>query len=198
MHKKITRWIGFAFQIFTFFSLCYCHNKSTHNSVESDRQEAGPKIKNSKIVRVDRISYSNEYRYEIGIDTTFSIKQIAIKLFHITIKCNQYLLPLKYTDDSINRKEILFTETRISFFKNNRGLIKSIIINNKKIVDSIVGLDSQLAKYGVLLLGKDDIDIMNNKLVLNYSFSIPFTDLGKSIKLSFDLTTFKENIYIDP
>jgi len=121
-----------------------------------------------------------------------------MNLSHKTTKYNKYLLPIKYTEDSLNRKEIFFTETQIRLLKNNGELIKSIVITSKKIVDSCYGLDFQITQYGVLFLNKDDIEINNNKLILNYSFSIPFTDLGKAIKFSFDLVTFKEQVFIDP
>jgi hypothetical protein len=126
--------------------------------------------------RIDSSGFLSDYHDMISFDTTLindSASKVHIK-HHIT-QAN-YLLPEKYVfDDTSNRKLIYYTESVIT-------VKDSIIrINAMSVSHLINDEDRQLKEYGVLLLSADQIKLDDDVLELSYSYSIPFTDLGKLI-----------------
>ena len=179
-----------------------CWNSETKNKITENPRIDTTKnvtIRDSEIVKKDTIPFLTDYKEEINIDTLFFVNGRQIKILHDTIYGKTYFLPKKYYsgEDTSIQKKIWFTKTKIYLKTLNGTADTSFSISNNILIKYFQNDNQQLGIYGVLLLNKDGIEITKDYLILNYSFSIPFTDLGKSVKISWRLTDYYQTINVD-
>jgi hypothetical protein len=126
---------------------------------------------------IDSTPFLNDYIEGINFDSTLTGQAKSIVINHKPIE-KGYLLPSKYILDDDTRKKnpfISYTQTQINIGSNK------IFINNSKINPYLDSGFNQVKKYGVLLIDKEKIQIVKDSLELQYSYSIPYTDLGTEV-----------------
>lgn len=127
------------------------------------------------------------YYDDIHIDTSIIFKDFSIEINHKPTIIN-YTLPKEFAqifDEDSTQKQIQKTTTSITI-KLKGVITTSYLINSDSIVKYLDTYENSLKSYGVLLMSKK-FEFQNDYLNLHYSFSIPFTDLGKPLKVTLDL-----------
>ncbi|MGZ3761560.1 MAG: hypothetical protein ACXVAY_18665 [Mucilaginibacter sp.] len=132
------------------------------------------------------------YRDTIKVDTTFLIngnQKMTVKLRHYCTYDNKISLPARnlkiynlskfHTHDFISALEVTIN-AKVVF----KGLIK------KDDFEKL--LDDELRKYAVLL--DPTVELSNNSLSIQYSISVPLSDVGKGFTLNIDTLGLKHII----
>jgi hypothetical protein len=191
------------FYFFLFFLSC---NSSTNQELVKDKSvpdsfvinlenSTAPKTQVPKdTFAVDTLGFRNEYNDEIMLDTIVSHKNLLIEIKHYLTNV-KYILPNEFNQsiESPDLKYINKTETKI-LIKGNNNLNLIYSINSDSIINHLGSDQSNLKNFGVLLISKE-LSLLKDELSLNYSFSIPYSDIGISVVANLNLSR-KEVRYI--
>ena len=124
------------------------------------------------------------YRDTIRIDTTFYINghdTMHISLRHYCTYDNKINLPARYL--KIHNLTEFKTHSFISALKvkiNSKVIFKGFI--KKEDFEKL--LDDELKKYAVLI--GPNVELSNNGLSIQYSISVPLSDVGKGVTIKID------------
>lgn len=184
--------ILFFFLFLTLFS-CSAKQNKTSNNIDRVKSYSGNTIKKSpkddksndndiKESQSDtRKEFIKLYSQPIFIDTFFvdNGKKYEI-LFHHFSTMDSLIVPATYNFDT--NKDF----TSHNFISELILLSNKDTLFNKQITKSIFGkfLDSSLIKYAVLLY--PNFYIVNDSIEIDYSITIPVTDVGIGVVIKFD------------
>ncbi|MBP6431431.1 MAG: hypothetical protein KA319_06660 [Ferruginibacter sp.] len=190
MIKTKLRFFYAATVIISILLACSQNKKQTKKSKLENKKVDD--IYQDSLKRINNNTFLIDYKDEIKLDTTFFIlKDSKIFVKHYILTNNCFTLPKIYpvqTDSTMsNTYNIWQTETFIKIENHKKNEIFKI--NNSFITKKIKINDDQIAKYAVLLLNKNEVEIYNRCLYLHYSYSIPFTDLGFPVNVRINLVT---------
>lgn len=155
-------------------------HKSAKNKQSNQKKKTGGELMTNDILR-DQIK---SYKSVIRIDTSFSVNgkdTIRVLLRHYCTYDSKINVPSQYLK--------LYGLTK---FKTH-DFVSSLIVkvNSKTIFKGAIKkdnfnkvLDDKLIRYGVLI--SPNVEFVNDSLAVQYSISIPLTDIGKGVKVSID------------
>jgi len=185
---------GIIFSVGILFSSCNYENshnaRQKDSNIVSDTSNTEIKTKNTvseddsellNIVKEYKATYSKMYDF----DTTFDSEKHSYRV-NFSHKClfdSSLTIPEKYV--SIYRMKEFTTHN----FQSSFALYKDgAEITNMNITKSVFSplIDENLIKYGNLLYPRIKVGSNPFTVEINYSLSIPLTDIGKSVMLSFD------------
>ncbi|HMG83613.1 MAG TPA: hypothetical protein VK559_11305, partial [Ferruginibacter sp.] len=86
---------------------------------------------------------------------------------------------------------IYYTQTVINIGQNQ------FLINKEQINAHLDSTDNQLKKYGILLLNKTDINLVEEDVKLSYIYSIPYTDERALVDVLINTTTGEKIIRVE-
>jgi hypothetical protein len=153
-----------------FLSCNYPHKSDNILKIDSSNNE---ELKN--ILRDFEGLYSNP----VNIDTSFTWGLDSFRLLfkHYSLADSSIVVPAKYVQKYGLDKFTAHTfESRIHLYKNGNEVLSRKIDKN----DFIQYLDSSLLKYAVILY--PNVEVFPDSININYSMSIPLTDVGKSMR----------------
>lgn len=142
----------------------------------------------------DVITYNQvleEYKYlchnNIIIDTLFQLhkeESIRLRLEHCCL-FDTLIIPTKYNWSSEKTEFYAHNfSSKLYLVKNNNDTILSTIIRK----ENFYPLDESLEKYGILLYPNfEGFSYEANKFTIQYSISVPLTDVGKAVYANIDL-----------
>ena len=184
-----------VFYLISLFVTCQC-NEASNSQIpgsgsinlkpkENARQdsEGHPTNTVDEDISTDDIlnEYVKGYREKVVFDTVYVAKTdtFQIGFTHYCLLDSGITVPVKYV--SIYELNQFIThnfQSRLIFKKNNKVIVDKII--SKKQFNEY--LDEPLKKYGVLLY--PEMSVKSTRLEINYSISIPLTDIGIQIGLT--------------
>lgn len=132
---------------------------------------------------IDSLSFKNEYKSSMLIDTTLIYSDYTIK-FSSVFSNRGYILPEKYLFSDSSKKDLMILKTFSSISINNN---QPIIVDGETFSGLLREDDKQVVSYGVLSHPVFSFDTLSKYFTVRYSYSIPFTDLGKSATISFNV-----------
>jgi hypothetical protein len=182
---KIFFSIAFACLILTACSQVKNDSKKASNDLASDTAKS-----TEEFVELGFYEALQEFRalYDrpTNLDTTITIDQNTFRLIvHHNSLLDSIIVPQKYNwgDNKYDYGVRTFASTA-KILKNNNSTVEVII----KKENFALLLDESLNKYGVLLYPTyEGYDSAARAFIVNYSVSIPCTDVGKSVSLRISL-----------
>jgi hypothetical protein len=170
--------------------LCSCSSKPTQSAgnTETITQTNMPDTTRQEN-EADEIDFRKEfislYKQPVYIDTSFveDGKNYKIIFHHFCTMDNALVVPAKYNFDTNKdftthnfASDLIFLSDKDTLFKKN---IEKTTFNC--ILDT---LDTPLKKYATLLY--PTLNFKNDSIQINYSISIPVTDVGIAVDIKFD------------
>lgn len=145
------------------------------------QQEKDDGVLSNSDILDDQLS---SYKDTVKIDTTFLLKghdMMTVKLRHYCTYDNKINLPTRYL------KIYNLTE----FHTHNFLSALNVKINSKEIFNGFIKkedfeklLDDELRKYAILLY--PNVHLSNDRLEIQYSISVPLSDVGKGFTIQID------------
>lgn len=191
----------------------YCANQTSHKKSENQSNQiqrsdsniftkTNPindnllikdKLQDTSSINIIIREYEKIYQDTFKIDTQFfsNNKKIEVEFNHYCLYDSAVTIPLKYVSYlGINEFITHNFESKFILKSNGVGIIDTTI--NKEFFrnSDIINLN----EYGVLLY--PNFSILNDQVSIDYSLSIPLTDVGTRVSVNCDIhKNFKINIY---
>ncbi len=172
--------------IFILFTLLSCSSAQNKSSPKVDAKTFYSKIDTTHTEEMSEPDFRKEfiatYLKPISIDTSFinNGKNYRVLFRHFCTMDSGLRVPAKYNFDT---KKDFVTHNFISkmvLFSNKDTLFKKQI--TKAMFDNL--LDTSLKNYATLLY--PNFYIKNDSIEIDYSISIPVTDIGVGVQIKFD------------